>query len=132
MGYNTDFEGVLKFKTKPTVEELERLNEIMGEEVPGASYCQFMITKKFDGIEWDRSEKFYDAEKAAQYVIDYMREKFPAFGLVGDLQAQGESIEDRWILRCTGDKAEKIDSTPMGERIKCPYCREEFFWDGKK
>lgn len=132
MGYDTRFKGVLKFSNKLDIDQLKVLNEILGERIPGASYCQFQVTKDMTGIEWDGGEKFYDAEKAAQYVIDYMRsDGFSDFGLTGELLAQGESIEDRWRLRCTGDKCERVEDRPAGEKVKCPHCLLSFYPESK-
>lgn len=132
MGYTTKFKGVLKFQNEVTVEELKHIQTLLGENIPDGSYCQFELTKNMEGIQWDGSEKFYDADQAAQWVIDEMRERFPGFGLLGDLMAQGEDMDDRWILRCTGDKAEKIDNPPPREKIRCPHCRHDFYWEAKK
>lgn len=128
MGYTTKFKGVLKFSEKPTVEMLAALNEILGGVCPdeyGGRYVQFQTTKDMTGIEWDHGEKFYYAEMAAQFVIDHMRKSFPSFGLVGELLAQGEERDDKWVLSCSVDKAEKIVVETI-DITTCPHCAKDF------
>ena len=131
MGYNTKFKGVLKFGKEPSIAQLQKLNLLLGGSVSEGSYCQFQLLPDYSGLEWDNGEKFYDAEIAAQWVIDEMRKEFPGFELIGTLRAQGEDIEDTWLLKCSGNKAEKIELKPEGIKIKCPDCKHEFYWEMK-
>ena len=139
MGYTTEFQGQLSFTKELTVPEIRKLNTILGQDLrdipkyskSGLYYVQFELTKNLDGLKWDGTEKFYEAEKVLQTVIDYMREDSPDFGLSGYLSAQGEDIEDCWRLEIKDGKAVKVMTPPNGKKITCPHCDESFYIDCK-
>jgi hypothetical protein len=127
MGYTTKFKGTLKFKNPITVDQLKVLSPLLGEEWPGG-YVQFELTKAMDGIKWDGSEKFYDAPATVDWLTEQMREQWPDFAFTGELQAQGEDIDDRWRLVVGEDgKARKVTLPPPGKKIECPHCRRKFY-----
>lgn len=119
MGYNTDFQGALDFKTVPTLPELERLDDILGVDLrehpefqqfgsAGLTHVDLEVNEA--GIVWDGSEKTSDLTEKINVVIRYMQAEFPRFGLIGQLEAQGESQDDRWILRIGPDGfAERLE-----------------------
>lgn len=120
MGYSTDFIGSLKFTNHPNEEMWDRLNCLFGQDVrnhpdwkiPYDSYFYYIDiepTKNNDGLQWDGSEKSYSMEKQFQFVIDYMKESFPDFGLIGYMEAQGEEVEDHWFLVADGNTVNRIE-----------------------
>ncbi len=135
MGYSTQFNGELRFATEATASQLAALNEILGEDcrdhpdwnASGLYHVDFKLTDDFSGIEWDGSEKSYEMHKIANVIIRQMRKRWPDFGLTGQMSAQGEDIEDRWVL-CIGDDgfAERRDVAIVGTTVKCPHCAERF------
>lgn len=132
MGYTTKFKGSLSFACKVEVAMLSALSTMFedswDDKVEGApNYLQFRVTKKMDGIEWDGSEKFYDSVECVNFVIDKMRETWPEFALSGEMKAQGEDSEDRWILRIVDGRAVRIDDKSKGKRLACPECRHRFW-----
>jgi len=148
MGYDTEFIGVLKFNKELSGSQLSILNEILGEdfrdfspevkfELTGkrdVSYTFFdlKITDDFSGIEWDGSEKFYDAVEKINIIIKWMRIKAPNchdFGLTGSLFARGEDIDDMWNLVMVDGVAKKVVKAPTGKKICCPHCEEEFYYE---
>jgi hypothetical protein len=142
MGYTTKFEGTLKFAHTPTVEQIAALNEILGGDpddhkqlrefyVRGESYSylQYEVTRDMTGIKWDGGEKFYYAEHALNLILRYMRSKWPEFDLTGSLSAQGEEVGDVWQLVVKNGIAKRVDTPPAGEKIKCPHCDEEFYYE---
>ncbi len=143
MGYTTRFTGELKFTKELTASQLAHLKTILGEDVrdhreweiregeDGLYYIQFELTDKFDGIQWDGSEKFYGATTAANVVIREMRKVMPDFGLSGQLLAQGEDADDHWILRVGPDGyARKVKMKWIGECVECPECGHHFLTNG--
>lgn len=128
MGYNTDFEGELKFTYELKSSELADVKNRLGEHSPIEGYgcLDLEFTDNFDGLRWSGAEKTYDLEKHISWLIRHMREKHKDFGLTGELLAQGEDYEDRWILKIVGGLAVKIDQPRIGEKILCPRCEEHF------
>lgn len=140
MGYTTEFEGVLKFKSPLTAEQELFLREML----PGPDECyedtsdhpdwikpkgyngylQLEIANDKSGIEWDNNEKFYNAVEAVNTVILTMQSKFPNFGLEGHLLAQGEEIGDVWYLKIIDGKAEKIETNI--DLHECPECGHQW------
>lgn len=106
MGYNTEFKGLLKFKKQPTQDELDTLDSILGEDcrdhpewdADGLTYIDLTIDSNLRGLEWNESEKTYDLCEKINLVVDLMRRQFSDFGLTGQLLAQGEEIDDRYVI----------------------------------
>ena len=127
MGYTTQFSGILKFTNPLTAEEELALQPLMGEDTDSlkkndaidfvmpegwrGGYIQLEIAKDKSGLQWDGSEKFYNAVETVNSVIMTMQKKFPDFGLKGGLIAQGEGVGDVWKLLIKDGKA-------IGEDIK--------------
>lgn len=139
MGYTTEFDGVLKFKTELTTSELRALNSYLGEDVREhkdwtegiddaeyMSYVDLKVTDDFTGIKWDGSEKTYGMVSLVNMICKEMKKIKPDFELIGELQAQGEEASDRWILRMVDGVATEVKLIPTGELIECPHCGEEF------
>lgn len=134
MGYTTTFKGQLSFTTELTASQLVKLNSILGEDCrdhpewkkKDLGYIQFELTKDFTGIQWDGSEKFYDAVDITNLVIELMKKEYPNFGLKGKLAAQGEDSDDRWFLLIQDGKAVKEDIPLATDEIICPECNHLF------
>lgn len=141
MGGSTDFAGELKFKKELTGSQLAELIKILGEDCRdhpewgegdpdyvrlNLSYIQFELLEDFSGIKWDENEKFYDAVEKVNLVTRLMREHVGDFELIGQLNAQGEEFNDRWVLRMSNGQAFKEDVIIVGQKITCPCCEEEF------
>lgn len=143
MGYTTDFKGTLKFRNQVTGEQLAYLNSFIGKDrrdigLGGEEVYQngkygsywyhidYEISGDFSGIHHNGCEKSYDMEHIANFIIDKMRDRYPEFGLSGEILAQGEDIEDRWFLRIVEDRAVRVDIPLLGKRVTCPHCDEEF------
>lgn len=132
MGYTTRFTGELGFKDEPTRAQLAQLSSFFGKdirhEVEGAYYVQFELSPGFAGMRWDGSEKFYGAVEVVNYLTRKMREQWPNFSFVGQLAAQGEDPDDRWILKVKDDgTAVEVKTPPTGSKVKCPECDHEFY-----
>lgn len=140
MGYTTEFEGELKFTPELTTGQLKHLSDMLGEDVrehpewhegfPAAKdlyYIQFELTKDFDGIKWDGSEKFYGAESCVNLLTYQMRKIVPEFRFTGTLKAQGEEFRDLWMLAISeSGRAYKQEIKIEGDIIECPDCGHEF------
>ncbi len=135
MGYNTNFTGELKFIAEATAPQLAALKAMMGEDcrdhpdwnATGLYYIDLELNEDFTGIKWNGTEKTYELEKLVNVVLRVMREKWPAFGLVGTLSAQGEDVEDRWALTIGEDGlAHKVKVALTGKIVTCPHCEERF------
>jgi len=133
MGYNTRFEGVLKFTPETPVAAIRRLKEILGDNEAmtpkeyGNNYIDIVITDDLTGIKWnDECEKSYGMVETINYLLDEVRKTHPEFGLTGMLLAQGEDIRDVWnIVIKDGTAIEKrID---LGDSLKtCPECGHQW------
>lgn len=137
MGYSTDFIGILEFKHNITVPEIVKLKTFFGEnpddhpewkkrEGDRYGYLQYELTDNMKGLEWDGNEKFYYAVEALNLIIDNMKAEFPDFELEGELQAQGEDMDDRWVLAIVDGQAVRRDVVISGEIYECPHCDEKF------
>lgn len=140
MGYSTDFTGELKFTRELIASQLAAIKKMLGEDCRehpewGAKdlyYVDLELTDDFSGLKWSGAEKTYHMERIVQLVIDEMRKKWPDFGLSGQLNAQGEDVEDRWTLAIKADgNATKIKVPLVGQRIECPSCGKRFIAEGK-
>ena len=135
MGYNTRFEGTLKFTSEVMTPMLAKLNSMFGEEASkyGAGrqsgYIDLVLAKDFSGIQWETGcEKTYYLVESVNVVIQEMRKEWPQFGLAGSLLAQGEDVEDRWQLYIGEDGfAHKQKLTIPGTKVTCPHCRRSFY-----
>lgn len=67
-------------------------------------WCQWEVTEDGNFIEWDGAEKFYESKAWMNYII---RNFIAPFGHVcnGEIKAQGEEINDRWMLIVKDNKA---------------------------
>lgn len=141
MGYTTQFKGVLKFKAEPTREQLAELKQYLGGDLRGldpscnavredfAVYIQFELASDFSGIQWDGSEKFSGPVAVVNWLTVKMREVWPEFAFTGQLAAQGEDVDDRWILKMVNGVATKVETPPTGRRVECPHCEQHFYID---
>lgn len=140
MGYNTDFEGQLKFTmpiTSDILADLGRMlrnkdaSEIDCEEYKKHSsdewrYINLEFGQDFKSIQWDANEKTYGMQHAVNFIISVMRKKFPDFGLEGEMIAQGEDCEDRWKLVIVDGRAIKQPIEIIGKKAECPECGHVF------
>ncbi len=143
MGYTTNFQGALKFTGETTPAVLAELNKYIGKDrreigysddsiYEGGKYGNYWyhfdyeLTSEFDGIMWNGSEKSYCMEDIANWLIDKMKQKFPDFGLSGEMQASGEDYDDRWLLKIVDGRAVHEQQILTGEFITCPHCEERF------
>lgn len=131
MGYSTDFTGELKFNKELAASELSELKKFFGEdcrdhpEWDGASglyYIDLEFNDDFSGIRWNGAEKTYDMPECINMIITNMRKKFPSFGLFGEMLAQGEDYDDRWVLTIVDGKATRKEQPRIGQKITCPHC----------
>lgn len=123
MGYSTSFDGVLELNVTISAQELALVNKIINEDC----YFDIEITDDFSGLKWNGSEKTRGMVEKINSMIDQVTEKYPDFMLTGELRAQGEEFDDRWILRMIDNRAVKIDLVNTSESICCPNCRYEFY-----
>jgi hypothetical protein len=135
MGYTTNFIGELKFTREATAPQLAALNAMLDEDcrdhpewnAPDLYEIDLELTDQFDGLRWNGAEKTYDMDKLVNVVLRVMREKWPDFGLAGEMQAQGEDVSDRWALVIGPDGwAAKLKYAPSGKTVRCPHCDETF------
>lgn len=139
MGYTTQFSGNLKFAKEATSSQLAALSKIFGQDcrehpawqAQGLTYVDLQLTEEFDGICWNGAEKTYEMERLVNVVIRLMREQWPDFGLIGELKAQGEDFDDRWLLKIGLDGfATKVKAALTGRVVTCPHCECDFELDG--
>jgi hypothetical protein len=134
MGYTTTFKGELKFTKELTASQLSKIKSYLGEDcrkhpewgTNGLTYIDLQLLDDFSGIRWDGSEKTYDLVDKVNLVIQLMKKEYPEFGLTGALMAQGEDIEDRWVLFMEDGEAVERETIIEGELVTCPDCGHRF------
>lgn len=140
MGYCTDFQGALKFSRKMVGKELFIIKQYLGEDLRdhpewgdfkdsygyGMTHMDFDLSSDFNGIEWNGSEKTYYLTEKVNILIKLVQKDIPDFSLEGQLIAQGEEWDDRWILKMKDNVAFKEDVVIVGDKVTCPECDCEF------
>lgn len=135
MGYTTSFQGIIKITPELKASEIKFIQGMFGdmrdwnpEEAKrlDMTWFSFEFDKDFTGICWDGAEKFYDADKCMEYIVDATVRKFPHLKFNGILQAQGEDYDDRWQLRVKDNKVTRKDIKIKGQKVTCPHCEEDF------
>ena len=135
MGYNTNFQGTLKFNQqldKSDYDELEKIFEIDYRKLAKTicrpdliskhlSYMSLEITSDGCGLQWSGDEKTSNMDSALNLITLLMRERKPDFRLIGEMYAQGEEMGDTWKIVINEDGyTEVIDLDPFKE-TKCKW-----------
>lgn len=60
-------------------------------------WCHWIPTEDRQGIVWDEGEKFYEAPKWMEYILNRILKPKGYVGN-GEIEAQGEDMSDRWTL----------------------------------
>ena len=127
MGYTTTFDGELLFADELIASQLAALKSMCGEDcrehpewsVTSLTYIDLELNTDFTGLQWDGSEKTYDLVEKVNLVLTQMRKRWPNFSLKGQLKAQGEDFQDRWLLTIgTNGFAQRVD-VALKDRIVC-------------
>lgn len=137
MGYSTKFQGVLFFDKDTPIGAIRILKELYAEDsrdhpewgtFKDYFWIDLEVTKELDGLKWDGSEKSMIDENVVNFILKKVREEYPDFKLFGELQAQGEEIDDRWRLVIGEDGwAHKAKDPHEGKKVTCPHCNEDFY-----
>jgi len=122
MGYNTNFNGELKFKNELTASEINLLKSFLGQDRRDIGFeedkkvyetddeywyhIDLELNDDFTGIRWNGAEKTYDMDKIINFLTKQMKQKYPNFELIGTLSAQGEERDDRYNIVMVNGKAE--------------------------
>jgi len=141
MGYSTDFKGELKFKKELTASQLALLKSFLGKDRRDIGFeedskvytlpdeywyhIDLELTEDFSGIKWNGSEKTYDLDNIINFITVQMRKKYKDFELVGNLSAQGEDAEDRWLLEMVNGGAVRKELKTISKECTCPKCEEK-------
>lgn len=119
MGCTTRFNGHFHLDREPPLSVLKRLRELEdagtrslkdGIAYPG-QFCQWVVTKHLDGIEWDQNEKFYEYTEWLQWIIDEIL-KPAGINLFGRVEFQGEDVQDHGWLVVEDDQHVRVEKTP--------------------
>ena len=106
MGYDTSFKGELKFSESLTERQLQHIQLYLGKDcrdypewkTKDLTNIDLKLSKDNKGIEWNGSQKTSNLDKKIKFIIDEMRKVIPNFIIKGNLLAQGENIEDRYLI----------------------------------
>ena len=137
MGYNTIFEGELKFNKELTGSQLSKLKSYLGEDArehpewnapKSLDYIDLVMLDDFSGIQWnDETEKTYGMIDMVNFITGEMRNTIPEFCFTGEFIAQGEDFDDRWKLQIDENgKAFKKEIIMDGKKVTCPHCEGSF------
>lgn len=137
MGYTTEFKGKLEFVGDYGVQLLREIKQYLGKDMReldpewakanNVTYIDLELTEDLDGIEWTGVENTYGMVASVNWLIQRLRKEWPAFTLKGELQAQGEAADDRWVLRIKNGLAVKVANPPKGTKATCPDCGCTFY-----
>ena len=104
MGYTTQYSGRLKISTEMTIPLLKKLRKVLAtrdarELSPyrHLSYIPVVLAEDMDHL-IACEEDNQPMVEAINFIITQMREEFPDFALIGQLQARGEERDDNWTL----------------------------------
>ena len=150
MGYTTTLKWQLDFSPAITdLNQIKYLNDILWKDLRDSkgltkeeyvksmentrlihsfkelSYIGFELTPNFDWIQWNKAEKFYDIVEKTQFIIEYMKLKYPEFWLIWYIECQWEDFDDRWLLKVENNIAKRIENPLIGY-TKCPECDHVF------
>jgi hypothetical protein len=138
MGYNTDFDGELKFAKELTASQLAAVQQFLGEDCRdhpewGASSHLYHIDLEFlpdfSGIKWNGAEKTYQMIECINLITERVREVMPDFRMTGTLLARGEQRDgkDVWqiVMQEDGTAVRQELKPPVGLVI-CPDCGHGF------
>lgn len=119
MGYTTEFSGKVTISPALSLEDykyLEALSQndqrdkgpwqVPGKAEAGHYFCQWSPSEDGTSLAWDGNEKFYHSAGWMRYIVeDYLA----PMGYVcnGEIEAQGEDMSDRWLLRVQDNVARK-------------------------
>jgi hypothetical protein len=135
MGYTTNFQGVIKITPELKASEIKFIQNMFGDmrewnpamaKELDMTWLNFEFDKDFTGIGWDGAEKFYDADKCMEVLINETIKKYPHLSFNGILQAQGEDFDDKWQLIVKNNKVSRKEVALKGKIIECPHCEEKF------
>lgn len=142
MGYNTKYDGQLRFAHVVTVRQIALLNQVLGESAIDLAkqlgkprsdeygYIDLELAPDLSALKWSGSEKTYFLDKSINLVIDYLRKHTGDFRLSGSMTAQGEDVSDRRELFIDDDGyAHERKIAPVGAVIICPECSHKFIID---
>lgn len=136
MGYSTSFTGELKFTKELTGGQLAELKAFFGEDpndhkewlIPETDdytgYIDFELNDDFSGIKWNGAEKTYGLEHSVSIILMNMQARYNDFDLTGQLLAQGESREDKWVLKIKDNHGIREEIKVEGDIYECPNCGE--------
>jgi hypothetical protein len=131
MGYTTEFQGEIKITPELTASQIIFIESMHGdmrewnpEDATRLDFTWFdwELNEARDGLHWDGTEKFYDADEKMKYLIDRCVEKYPQLKFNGVIQAQGEDFDDRWQLIVKNNKVSRKEVKITGDIIECPNC----------
>jgi len=143
MGYSTDFKGELKFKIEPNASQLAELKKFLGKDRREIGFKEdnlvydsdeddeywyhinLEFTDDFSGVKWNGAEKTYGLNYIINFLTKQMKKTFKDFELIGELSAQGEEADDRWVLKMIKGVAIKIELTEIFKECVCPHCGEK-------
>jgi len=102
MGYHTKFQGHISIEPALDDDDYEWLSELHetrheDKNFPGY-YCQWQSNRKGTQLSWDGEEKFYDSVEWMTYIVNHLKDKYT---FNGKILAQGEEMNDRWVLTIT-------------------------------
>ncbi len=136
MGYETKFDGKLKFTTELKASQIVSLDNYLGEDIrehkewnynaKDFNYIDLDLLDDFTGLEWNGAEKTYGMTEQINFIITKMREFMPSFGLEGKIIAQGEAIDDRYEIKMVDNVAVERELQTAGSIIECPDCGARF------
>ena len=117
MGYSTNYDGVINFNHTITVPEIAKLETILGEDVRDHPdwgeqdfyFVDLCLTDDMIGLVWSNDEKTHSMKEQIEMIINIMTKEFPLFSLSGSMKAQGEEINDRYLIEVTNNVVTEIE-----------------------
>lgn len=123
MGYNTEFMGSLEMPEGMSATQVRLVKDYL----VGNFDMDLEVSSDGKSIVWNGAEKTYDMDEQVNKLIAHFIPLIPNFTLTGSMLAQGENVDDRWVLYMDrSGVARKAAVLETGHAISCPHCGKTF------
>ena len=112
MGYNTNYEGELRFNKELSIQELNKLKTFLNEDCrdhpewnrEDLTHIDLEFLDDFSGLRYNGAEKSYQMTEKINLIINEMKKEFPDFELSGGFSAH-DDYGEKWIIEIENNVA---------------------------
>lgn len=129
MGYSTSFEGEILITPElmaSHIKHIEQTIDRLEDDNSKDYHPDYEFNKDYTGLIWNGAEKSRGMDEAIKDIIAATTNLYPEIKFNGQLKAQGEEYDDRWILRVVDNLVDTEDLILTGKEVICPECKYKF------